>query len=136
MKRHYEIVLLVHPDQSEQVPAMLERYRGMIEAAEGKIHRLEDWGRRQLAYPILKLHKAHYLMMNIETTQEVLDELEKAFRFNDAVIRKLVLRKEGPVSEASALFKSKEREEREGGYKAHSRRAPEGKEDASRAAAE
>ena len=85
--RHYEIVFIVHPDQSEQVPAMIERYRGMVTAGNGKIHRLEDWGRRQLAYPINKLHKAHYVLLNVEAPQEVIDELETNFRFNDAVIR-------------------------------------------------
>ncbi|MCP4310749.1 MAG: 30S ribosomal protein S6, partial [Bacteroidetes bacterium] len=87
--RHYEIVFLVHPDQSEQVSAMIERYRSMIESADGRIHRLEDWGRRQLAYPISKIHKAHYVLMNIECSQETLDELGSAFKFNDAVLRNL-----------------------------------------------
>ncbi|MCG7907463.1 MAG: 30S ribosomal protein S6, partial [Candidatus Thiodiazotropha taylori] len=89
--RHYEVVFLVHPDQSEQVPAMIERYRSGIETKGGSIHRLEDWGRRQLAYPINKIHKAHYVLMNIECDQEALDELESAFRFNDAVIRNMVI---------------------------------------------
>ena len=89
--RHYEIVLIVHPDQSEQVPAMLERYKAMIEAQQGKVHRVEDWGRRQLAYPIQKMAKAHYVLMNIEVGQPALDELEHAFRFNDAVLRHLVV---------------------------------------------
>ena len=112
--RHYEIVFLVHPDQSEQVPAMIERYRGIITAKEGSIHRLEDWGRRQLAYPINKLHKAHYVLMNIECSQEVLDELNNAFRFNDAVIRNLVLSLEESISEASPMLKDKEeRKERD-----------------------
>ena len=106
--RHYEIVFLVHPDQSEQVPAMIERYRGMIEGDGGKIHRLEDWGRRQLAYPIQKIHKAHYVLMNIECSQAVLDEIESAFRFNDAVLRKLVLQRPGPDTEPSPLAKAKE----------------------------
>jgi small subunit ribosomal protein S6 len=107
--RHYELVFLVHPDQSEQVPAMIERYTGIIETdGGGKIHRLEDWGRRQLAYPIQKLHKAHYVLMNIECGQEALDELESAFRFNDAVLRHVVLRKKGPVTEPSPLARSKE----------------------------
>ena len=91
--RHYEIVFLVHPDQSEQVPAMVDRYRKLIEGGDGKIHRLEDWGRRQLTFPIQKLAKAHYVMMNIECSGEVLSELESAFRFNDAVLRKLVIRR-------------------------------------------
>jgi len=106
--RHYEIVFLVHPDQSEQVPAMVERYRTTIESKEGKIHRLEDWGRRQLAYPINKIHKAHYVLMNIECSQEVLDELESLFRFNDAVIRNLVIKCDAAVTDQSPLAKSKE----------------------------
>src|SRR5690606_25622097 len=92
--RHYEIVFLVHPDQSEQVPAMVERYKTLIEGAEGKIHRLEDWGRRQLAYPIDNLVKAHYVLMNIEAGQSVLDELVEGFRFNDAILRHLVIRRD------------------------------------------
>ncbi|MDD3762073.1 MAG: 30S ribosomal protein S6 [Nevskiales bacterium] len=103
--RHYEIVVMVHPDQSEQVPAMIERYKGMVEAGGGKVHRLEDWGRRQLAYPIAKAHKAHYVLMNVEIGQETVDELENAFRFNDAVIRRLVIRTDKAVSEQSPLFK-------------------------------
>lgn len=106
--RHYEIVLLVHPDQSEQVPAMVTRYRGIIEGKSGKIHRLEDWGRRQLAYPINKLHKAHYILLNIECNQEALDELNNAFRFNDAVIRNIVFQQKNPISEASPLLKEKD----------------------------
>jgi len=109
--KHYEIVFLVHPDQSEQVPAMIERYRSTIETAGGKIHRLEDWGRRQLAYPINKVHKAHYVLMNIECPTETMKELESAFRFNDAVIRNLILIMDEAVTEASPLAKS--REERE-----------------------
>jgi len=101
--RHYEIVFMVHPDQSSQVPAMLERYRSLIETASGKIHRLEDWGRRKLAYPINKIHKAHYVLMNIETDQATLDELESGFRFNDAVLRSLTIRKDGPVTEPSLM---------------------------------
>ena len=88
--RHYEVVFLVHPDQSDQVPGMVERYSGLIERGGGKVHRTEDWGRRQLAYPILKIHKAHYILMNIEVTGEVLTELESAFRFNDAVLRNMI----------------------------------------------
>ncbi len=103
--RHYEVVFLVHPDQSDQVPAMIEKYRAMVESRGGKVHRLEDWGRRQLAYPILKLHKAHYVLMNIECNQEAVDELESAFRFNDAVLRKLVIRASGAVTEPSILLK-------------------------------
>jgi len=106
--RHYEVVFLVHPDQSEQVPAMLDRYRTSIEGNDGKIHRLEDWGRRQLAYPIQKVHKAHYVLMNIECDQETLDELTSAFRFNDAVIRNLVIRRDHAITEASPLMKKEE----------------------------
>jgi small subunit ribosomal protein S6 len=110
--RHYEVVFLVHPDQSEQVPAMIERYRTIIEADGGQIHRLEDWGRRQLAYPIAKAHKAHYVLMNIECGQSNIDELTGAFRFNDAVIRNMVIRRDEAVTETSVLAKSEEREER------------------------
>jgi len=106
--KHYEIVFLVHPDQSEQVPAMIERYRSAIETAGGKIHRLEDWGRRQLAYPINKVHKAHYVLMNIECPTETMKELESAFRFNDAVIRNLILIMDEAVTEVSFLAKSRE----------------------------
>lgn len=106
--KHYEIVFLVHPDQSEQVPAMIERYRSTIETAGGKIHRLEDWGRRQLAYPINKIHKAHYVLMNIECPIETMKELESAFRFNDAVIRNLILIMDEAVTEPSFLAKSRE----------------------------
>ncbi|MCK0537484.1 30S ribosomal protein S6 [Alcanivorax quisquiliarum] len=109
--RHYEIVFLVHPDQSEQVPAMIERYTAMITEAKGAIHRLEDWGRRQLAYPINKIHKAHYVLMNIECDGETLAELENTFRFNDAVIRNAVLRRDEAVTEPSPLAKSDNREE-------------------------
>lgn len=111
--RHYEIVFLVHPDQSEQVPAMVERYRASIESSGGKIHRLEDWGRRQLAYPIQKLAKAHYVLMNIECDTDTLSELESAFRFNDAVLRNLVISRKEAVTEQSLLAKrSDDREER------------------------
>jgi small subunit ribosomal protein S6 len=103
--RHYEIVFIVHPDQSEQVPAMVERYRTLVTSKDGKIHRLEDWGRRQLAYPIQKIHKAHYVLMNIECGQEVLDELEHAFRFNDAVLRHLTVKTQSAVTEPSAMMK-------------------------------
>ena len=109
--RHYEVVFLVHPDQSEQVPAMIERYSALITEANGTIHRLEDWGRRQLAYPINKIHKAHYVLMNIECDGETLAELENTFRFNDAVIRNLVIRQDEAVTEASPLAKSSEKEE-------------------------
>ncbi|MGX2040384.1 30S ribosomal protein S6 [Methylocaldum sp. MU1018] len=104
--RHYEIVFMVHPDQSAQVPAMVDRYRTMIESSAGKIHRLEDWGRRQLAYPINKIHKAHYVLMNIECDQQTLDELESGFRFNDAVLRSLTVRREKAVTEPSPMAKS------------------------------
>ena len=106
--RHYEIVFLVHPDQSEQVPAMIERYKGAIEAGNGKIHRLEDWGRRQLAYPIQNLVKAHYVLMNIEAEQSVLDELVNTFRFNDAILRHLVIRRDEAVTEQSLIMKNKD----------------------------
>jgi small subunit ribosomal protein S6 len=106
--RHYEIVFLVHPDQSEQVPAMIERYRSMIEADGGSIHRLEDWGRRQLAYPINKVLKAHYVLMNIECSQAVIDEIDSAFRFNDAVIRNMIMRRPGPDTEPSPLMKPRD----------------------------
>ena len=106
--RHYEIVFMVHPDQSEQVPGMIERYTGAITGAEGKIHRLEDWGRRQLAYPINKLHKAHYVLLNVEAPQSAIDELETNFRFNDAVIRSMVMRVKNAVTEASPMVKAKD----------------------------
>jgi small subunit ribosomal protein S6 len=111
--RHYEIVFLVHPDQSEQVPAMIERYRSIVEGDGGKIHRLEDWGRRQLAYPIAKAHKAHYVLMNVECSQNSVDELGSAFRFNDAVVRNMIIRMDEAVTDQSFLAKSQdEREER------------------------
>jgi len=111
--RHYEIIFLVHPDQSEQVPAMVERYRAGIEGKDGTIHRLEDWGRRQLAYPIQKAHKAHYILMNVECSQEALDDLLSAFRFNDAVLRNLVIKRDEAVTEPSILAKSNDsRDER------------------------
>lgn len=109
--RHYEIVLLIHPDQSEQVPAMLERYKSMIVEGGGKIHREEDWGRRQLAYPINKLSKAHYLCLNIEAGQAVMDELAHAFRFNDAVLRQLTVQKAKAETGPSLMMKTVEREE-------------------------
>ncbi len=111
--KHYEIVFLVHPDQSEQVPAMIDRYRSIIEGDGGRIHRLEDWGRRQLAYPISKIHKAHYVLMNIECGQSALTELTAAFRFNDAVIRNLVMSRREAVTDISPLAKSKEEREEE-----------------------
>ena len=106
--RHYEIVFLVHPDQSEQVPAMIDRYKAIIEGKEGKIHRLEDWGRRQLAYTIQKIHKAHYVLFNIECNQEALDELESAFRFNDAVLRHMTIKCDKAETEASPLIKKED----------------------------
>jgi small subunit ribosomal protein S6 len=106
--RHYEIVFLVHPDQSEQVPAMIERYKGMIAAGSGSVHRLEDWGRRQLAYPIGKVHKAHYVLMNIECDHKTLAELTGSFRFSDAVLRHLVTGVENAVTEASPMAKAEE----------------------------
>ncbi len=108
--RHYEIVFLVHPDQSEQVPAMLERYRSLIETGSGAIHRLEDWGRRQLAFPINKIHKAHYVLLNIECEKSILDELTGAFRFNDAVLRHLVISRKEAVTEPSLMAKAEEEE--------------------------
>jgi small subunit ribosomal protein S6 len=110
--RHYEIVFMVHPDQSEQVPAMIDRYKAIVEGDGGAVHRLEDWGRRQLAYPINKIHKAHYVLMNVECTGEALAELESAFRFNDAVIRNMVLARKEAETEASPMAKAKD--EREG----------------------
>lgn len=109
--RHYEVVFLVHPDQSEQVPAMIERYSAVIADGKGTIHRLEDWGRRQLAYPINKIHKAHYVLLNIECDGETLAELENTFRFNDAVIRHLVVRRDRAITEPSPLAKTTEKEE-------------------------
>ena len=106
--RHYEILFMVHPDQSEQVPGMIERYTGAIKAAGGTIHRLEDWGRRQLAYPIDKLHKAHYVLMNVESEQSAIDELENNFRFNDAVIRNMIMRTKHAVTEVSPMLKARE----------------------------
>ncbi len=111
--RHYEIVFLVHPDQSEQVPAMIDRYKGIIESNGGKIHRLEDWGRRQMAYSINKIHKAHYVLMNVECGSEELAELESVFRFNDAVLRNLVIKMKGPVTEPSPLLKEEDNKKSE-----------------------
>ena len=106
--RHYEIVFMAHPDQSEQVPGMIERYTGSVKEAGGQIHRLEDWGRHQLAYPINKLHKAHYVLMNVEAPQQVIDELETTFRYNDAVLRSLVIHTKHAVTEASPMVKAKD----------------------------
>lgn len=107
--RHYEIVFIVHPDQSEQVPAMIERYRGIVTSKNGKVHRVEDWGRRQLAYLIQKVHKAHYVLMNIECDQEILDDLDHAFKFSDAILRHLTLKTKGPVTEPSPMMRQVER---------------------------
>ncbi len=128
--KHYEIVFLVHPDQSEQVPAMVERYSNMVTQKKGKIHRLEDWGRRQLAFPINKVPKAHYVLMNIECDKETLDELSNAFRYNDAVIRNLILNTKGPVTDPSPLLKEKDARTEGGshdydaGHKSRGRRTP------------
>jgi small subunit ribosomal protein S6 len=108
--RHYEIVFLVHPDQSEQVPAMVEKYQGMVTGSGGAVHRTEDWGRRQLAHPIHKAHKAHYVLMNVECNNEVLDEIRSAFRFNDAVLRHLVISRQKAVTEASPMAVAVEEE--------------------------
>jgi small subunit ribosomal protein S6 len=116
--RHYEVVFLVHPDQSEQVPAMIERYTTSIKDSGGVIHRLEDWGRRQLAYPINKIHKAHYVLMNIECNQEALNELTTNFRFNDAVIRNMVLVCDEAITEPSPLMKEKEERREPSSYSA------------------
>src|SRR5579871_1271543 len=128
--KHYEVVFLVHPDQSEQVPAMIDRYSNMVTQRQGKIHRLEDWGRRQLAYPINKILKAHYVLMNIECDLETLNELSNAFRFNDAVIRNLIVNKKQAVTEPSPLLKKKEARsefnshESEGAQKGKSKKMP------------
>ncbi|WP_293007860.1 30S ribosomal protein S6 [Nitrosomonas sp.] len=107
--RHYEIVFIVHPDQSEQVPAMIERYRGIVTSKNGTVHRVEDWGRRQLAYLIQKVHKAHYVLMNIECDQEILDDLDHAFKFSDAILRHLTIKTKGPVTEPSPMMRQVER---------------------------
>ena len=111
--RHYEIVFLVHPDQSDQVPAMIEKYKAVIEGDSGTIHRQEDWGRRHLAYPINKVHKAHYVLMNVECTAAALEEIETAFRYNDSVIRNMVMRCKAAITEPSPLARSKEEEARD-----------------------
>ena len=108
--RHYEIVFLVHPDQSSQVPAMVERYKATVGESDGKVHRYEDWGRRQLAYPINKIHKAHYILMNIECDAETLEKLESGFRFNDAVLRSLVIRRKEAITDTTPLIKSTDEE--------------------------
>lgn len=123
--RHYEIVFMVHPDQSEQVPSMIERYTAAITNDGGQVHRLEDWGRRQLAYPIDKLHKAHYVMMNVEATQAAVDELTTNFRYNDAVIRNLVIRMNGAeTAESSIMQAEKEQRERKARYDSRSDSKP------------
>jgi small subunit ribosomal protein S6 len=115
--RHYEIVFMVHPDQSEQVPAMIERYSATIQKDGGKVHRLEDWGRRQLAFPISKVHKAHYILMNVEATNDAMDELTTTFRYNDAVIRNLVIRRDEAITEESLIMKAeKESRDRKSRY--------------------
>ncbi|MGB2106029.1 MAG: 30S ribosomal protein S6 [Porticoccaceae bacterium] len=108
--RHYEIMFLVHPDQSEQVAGMVERYTSAIEAGKGSVHRLEDWGRRQLAYPINKIHKAHYVLMNVECDQDILDELNSSFRYNDAVLRSMVIRRDEAITEESPIMKQENAE--------------------------
>jgi small subunit ribosomal protein S6 len=135
--RHYEVVFLVHPDQSDQVPGMIERYQSLIERGDGKVHRLEDWGRRQLTFPVAKIHKAHYIMMNIEVDAETLAELESAFRFNDAVIRNLVVKRKQAVTGHSKIYeeelreqeKEKEREQRREQEYAERRARAEGDDD-------
>ena len=113
--RHYEIVFMVHPDQSSQVSAMIDRYRGVVEGRSGKIHRLEDWGRRQLEYPINKVHKAHYVLMNIEVGKDTLDEITNAFRFNDAVIRNLIIKRNLAITESSPMSRPTKYEQSSGG---------------------
>jgi small subunit ribosomal protein S6 len=129
--RHYEIVFMVHPDQSEQVPATIERYRSMVENGGGRVHRLEDWGRRQLAYPINKILKAHYVLMNIECDQATLDEINGAFRFNDAIIRNLVMARPKADTEPSPLAKSREEERVDGDDNRDAERRPEQSEETS-----
>lgn len=125
--RHYEIVFMVHPDQSEQVPAMIERYTSIVTESGGQVHRLEDWGRRHLAYPINKLHKAHYVLMNVECTGETLAEIENIFRFNDAIIRNMVVRNSEAVTEPSPMMKASE--ERGGNRRREDRPRTENRED-------
>ena len=123
--RHYEIVFIVHPDQSEQVPAMVERYKGVIAARNGIVHRLEDWGRRQLTYPLQKVHKAHYVLMNIECDQETVDELDHSFKFSDAVLRHLIVKMTKAVTEPSPMMKEeKSKSLMERGVEARSAEAP------------
>ncbi len=138
--RHYEIVFMVHPDQSEQVPGMIERYSNTISKDGGAVHRLEDWGRRQLAYPINKIHKAHYVLMNVEASNDAMEELTTTFRYNDAVIRNLVIRRDDAVTEESFIMKAeKESRERKSRYeerKAAEESKPEAEEQASEPAAD
>ena len=126
--RHYEVVFMVHPDQSEQVPGMIERYTGVITKDGGQVHRLEDWGRRQLAYHINKVHKAHYILMNVEASNEAMEELTTTFRYNDAVIRNLVIRRDDPVTEESLIMKA-EKEDRERKSRYQERQAAESQAD-------
>lgn len=109
--RHYEVVFLVHPDQSDQVPGMIERYKALIERGKGAVHRMEDWGRRQLTFPVNKIHKAHYVLMNIEVNAETLDELTSAFRFNDAVLRNLIIKRDEAVTEQSMIYQEELRDQ-------------------------
>ncbi|MFG1488876.1 30S ribosomal protein S6 [Oceanospirillum sp. HFRX-1_2] len=132
--RHYEVVFMVHPDQSEQVPAMIERYTSLVQENGGAVHRMEDWGRRHLAYPINKIHKAHYVLMNVETTSEVVDELTEIFRYNDAIIRNLVVRTKNAVTEASPVKAEASREDRRDDRKAE--RAPEAQAESAEEAAD
>jgi small subunit ribosomal protein S6 len=134
--RHYEIVFLVHPDQSEQVPAMVERYRGIVTGSGGTVHRLEDWGRRQLAHTIAKVHKAHYVLMNVECSKPALDELTDAFRFSDAVLRHMVIRRDEAVTEPSFLAKSAGEDSRDSGSRGASRESARSDDDAPPAGAE
>ena len=128
--RHYEIIFMVHPDRSEQVQGMIDRYKAEIDKSGGTLHRLEDWGRRQLAYPIDKLHKAHYVLMNVEAEREVIDSIASNFRYNDAVIRNLIIRMDGPVTEPSPMLKA--RDER----RSHDERRRGGREEGGEHAAE
>jgi len=123
--RHYEIVFMVHPDQSEQVPAMIESYTNTITEDGGQVHRLEDWGRRHLAYPINKIHKAHYVLMNVECSQAAMDEMTHNFRFNDAIIRDMILRRDGADTDLSPMKASESREDRRGGGDDRPRRSSE-----------
>ena len=134
--RHYEVLFLVHPNQSEQVPAMIERYTGLIEGDNGKIHRLEDWGRRHLAYPINNVHKAHYVLMNVEATQAVMDEIENLFRYNDAVLRNMVLRTKEAITEPSPIKAAEAREERKPRREERSEKPQAKAEDSAEAASE